>query len=118
MRISDWSSDVCSSDLHLRAVGKCIELEHPNRAVPDDGAGLLQDGSQLLRRIGSNIQNLVVVGHFARRLDCGGGRGAELFGADHIRRYGRSEEHTTELQSLMRISYAVFCLKKKNEHTQ
>src|SRR3546814_6819092 len=39
--------------------------------------------------------------------------------ARHIRfRYGRSEEHTSELQSLMRISYAVFCLKKKNNKTQ
>src|SRR3546814_10048350 len=35
----------------------------------------------------------------------------------HDRRPGRSEEHTSELQSLMRISYAVFCLKKKNRHT-
>src|SRR3546814_1373721 len=34
-----------------------------------------------------------------------------------IRRRSRSEEHTSELQSLMRISYAVFCLKKKNDHT-
>src|SRR3546814_1091223 len=33
-------------------------------------------------------------------------------------RFGRSEEHTSELQSLMRISYAVFCLKKKNKHTR
>src|SRR3546814_10574391 len=36
----------------------------------------------------------------------------------HSRRSARSEEHTSELQSLMRISYAVFCLKKKNTHTQ
>src|SRR3546814_9014675 len=34
-----------------------------------------------------------------------------------VQSFGRSEEHTSELQSLMRISYAVFCLKKKNKHT-
>src|SRR3546814_3151950 len=38
-------------------------------------------------------------------------------GGDLLRRFGRSEEHTSELQSLMRISYAVFCLKKKNNTT-
>src|SRR3546814_8707542 len=37
-------------------------------------------------------------------------------GALHVRPVGRSEEHTSELQSLMRISYAVFCLKKKKQH--
>src|SRR3546814_7418538 len=37
--------------------------------------------------------------------------------AKRAARYARSEEHTSELQSLMRISYAVFCLKKKNKHT-
>src|SRR3546814_8907471 len=50
-----------------------------------------------------------------------------LFGQDHTMRYRRfkyihcehrSEEHTSELQSLMRISYAVFCLKKKKQHTE
>src|SRR3546814_8043283 len=43
---------------------------------------------------------------------------SELLVADLVKRVGlRSEEHTSELQSLMRISYAVFCLKKKNTHT-
>src|SRR3546814_2445552 len=37
--------------------------------------------------------------------------------AKHVLKYGRSEEHTSELQSLMRISYAVFCLKKKKKKT-
>src|SRR3546814_6835265 len=37
---------------------------------------------------------------------------------ESVKRYGRSEEHTSELQSLMRISYAVFCLKKKKQHKQ
>src|SRR3546814_7638477 len=43
---------------------------------------------------------------------------AALEGAGYIRREERSEEHTSELQSLMRISYAVFCLKKKNKEKQ
>src|SRR3546814_9690773 len=45
----------------------------------------------------------------------GGRRGAS--GGRHLRDPGRSEEHTSELQSLMRISYAVFCLKKKTRYT-
>src|SRR3546814_5083978 len=44
-------------------------------------------------------------------------RGGGLTGADRLGENERSEEHTSELQSLMRISYAVFCLKKKNTHT-
>src|SRR3546814_10488149 len=53
------------------------------------------------------------VGHF---WDPGDSRGAAFRNTDHTRARGsfRSEEHTSELQSLMRISYAVFCLKKKN----
>src|SRR3546814_4141719 len=47
-----------------------------------------------------------------RRLWCGGDRAG---GHDGRQRHNRSEEHTSELQSLMRISYAVFCLKKKNK---
>src|SRR3546814_4614093 len=42
------------------------------------------------------------------------GRGDRIAVLVHVHRFGRSEEHTSELQSLMRISYAVFCLKKKN----
>src|SRR3546814_3916327 len=46
----------------------------------------------------------------------GGVRFAEIPAFGAVRRLGRSEEHTSELQSLMRISYAVFCLKKKTQH--
>src|SRR3546814_6016205 len=83
MRISDWSSDVCSSDL-LKGIdmirfdenGKIVEFEVMVRPL----SGLQALGEEMGRRLGA---------------------------------YLRSEEHTSELQSLMRISYAVFCLKKK-----
>src|SRR3546814_6384381 len=61
MRISDWSSDVCSSDL--------LELEHAHRPVPDDGAGLFQDAGQLLRGLRADVEDEVVVGHRVGRLD-------------------------------------------------
>src|SRR3546814_9672778 len=59
--------------------------------------------------------------HPAGRSARGGWRGLQFFGLREEARVGvptrpRSEEHTSELQSLMRISYAVFCLKKKNQH--
>src|SRR3546814_6789691 len=56
-------------------------------------------------RVGELIGELRAAGHDIRRADLGGG-------------LGRSEEHTSELQSLMRISYAVFCLKKKKNHQE
>src|SRR3546814_2649743 len=71
MRISDWSSDVCSSDLG-RSVAPCDETQARLKAGPTQFPSTYR--------------------RFARM---------------------RSEEHTSELQSLMRISYAVFCLKKK-----
>src|SRR3546814_1121765 len=89
MRISDWSSDVCSSDLRRAAVcdrhgdgGLAVRLSVPFDAFP-------------LSRPADH------------RRDPDGERVA-------VR---RSEEHTSELQSLMRISYAVFCLKKNKVHT-
>src|SRR3546814_3182551 len=104
MRISDWSSDVCSSDLlsvesntsrsdargsvMVAGISNCRTHEVPNpcrcrhceRAPESHARGRPPDGS--------------TAGH---RPDC------------------RSEEHTSELQSLMRITYAVFCLKKKKQ---
>src|SRR3546814_7161461 len=51
--------------------------------------------------------------------DLAGNVGQQFAGLDPLqRRPARSEEHTSELQSLMRISYAVFCLKQKKKHTQ
>src|SRR3546814_4729081 len=89
MRISDWSSDVCSSDLLADREGR-----HRNSAGHLDDRIEAVDAAQ------------------GRRLD----GNAEHRNAGH-RRDHRSEEHTSELQSLMRISYAVFCLKKKKKQT-
>src|SRR3546814_1324065 len=106
MRISDWSSDVCSSDLE----GIDAAAEHARRhdlsefrpAVPEAELEILivgdppgafeQERFQLTRSVGNLVARLIVQPE-------------------------RSEEHTSELQSLMRISYAVFCLKTKNTNT-
>src|SRR3546814_9248211 len=111
MRISDWSSVVCSSDLpKAHAQARCVHgrlrpevfrdqvgnplvsaaVDAPLHGV--EGVGAHGDGERLLAL--AEFSPVAV---------------AERCGRDH----GRSEEHTSELQSLMRISYAVFCLKKK-----
>src|SRR3546814_3668045 len=109
MRISDWSSDVCSSDLGT-ALRTCVLHSSTGRLLPR----LLPRRRRLLR---SHRQQLSVLPHLEqpRRLD----QVAELAIAVVARveraLVARSEEHTSELQSLMRISYAVFCLKKKTK---
>src|SRR3546814_4930400 len=107
MRISDWSSDVCSSDLH-RMQGALQPVAH------------LRVVRNLLRqRQEQRHRRLRVRGQVAalQRLPGALDGVVDAVGRDlHRRRApGRSEEHTSELQSLMRISYAVFCLKKKTD---
>src|SRR3546814_9883761 len=97
MRISDWSSDVCSSDLHvpsdhlLRSIDRFVDLgylrEHMRAYYSETGRPSI-DPELMIR--------MLIIGY------CMGIR--------------RSEEHTSELQSLMRISYAVFCLKKNTNY--
>src|SRR3546814_5215581 len=96
MRISDWSSDVCSSDLSRARHGRRL-------TEVGDRQPRLEVEQQSLRRL------LADAGHEAQR-------GEVVLGEDPGQGRRRSEEHTSELQSLMRISYAVFCLKKKKEH--
>src|SRR3546814_1576383 len=98
MRISDWGSDVCSSDLAGVAGGALDDdAAGPQRATL---LGILDDrpGGAVLHRA-TGILELGL---------------AEDLAAGLLGQLARSEEHTSELQSLMRISYAVFCLKKKN----
>src|SRR3546814_5429675 len=104
MRISDWSTDVCSSDLVIRSLKKV-------RSPPNDFSGrfdLTRRWSMPRARLKSHSALLPKcvasqTGSFAAR------SAPEKMPSPSI----RSEEHTSELQSLMRISYAVFCLKKK-----
>src|SRR3546814_1880360 len=104
MRISDWSSDVCSSDL------------------PDLDADLAAFRRQPLVHLHEHV-----VGQVLADREAGARDGFAAFHAEHVEAEAlaqlvehrdRSEEHTSELQSLMRNSYAVFCLKKKNQDLQ
>src|SRR3546814_5187520 len=147
MRISDWSSDVCSSDLLARGLAVLRPAPAESWELADSGtadeliardrlAGF--DPSQGLIRLtlldcGPREQVLLLSNHHLL-LDgwslpvllhelAALYEGSPLPPAFAWQRYlawreRRSEEHTSELQSLMRISYAVFCLKKKkNKHT-
>src|SRR3546814_8841851 len=130
MRISDWSSDVCSSDLYaacrprLRAPGDRHRRAFRSKPRPtpssSERAGASAPKSSPLRQ---NLQ-----GQFPA-LSGGCARAAGRPVACHLATHRRdddsaacdaerSEEHTSELQSLMRISYAVFCLKTKQQHTR
>src|SRR3546814_2652856 len=116
MRISDWSSDVCSSDLCYVHDGMslmprfCEDLVKHTAIVEIfdlrcfPAAEILAYGDKVQLRENARIFS----GHL-------GVPGAIEIPGDRILRGRsiRSEEHTSELQSLMRISYAVFCLKKK-----
>src|SRR3546814_10198877 len=110
MRISDWSSDVCSSDLASEAELReevDIQLRRMNDLVGYQLGRAASAGHKLFAApidIEPHAEQIV--------------RGLEKIYADKgvICEFDiRSEEHTSELQSLMRISYAVFCLKKKNK---
>src|SRR3546814_3112497 len=103
MRISDWSSDVCSSDLPIEEGRSAVQAREVGGKQRDIGAGV--HAAQMIIRFDADF----IVGHLLRsegRLRANDPVG----GRDY-----RSEEHTSELQSLMRISYAVFCLKKKRK---
>src|SRR3546814_3908608 len=122
MRISDWSSDVCSSDLdrsfrygvHRAPVGRALERHQrpqrrdlgpahvrvlPQQRAPEDGGSPHEPARH--RHLNATRAGTPVL---------------EVSpGEESMSRSERSEEHTSELQSLMRISYAVFCLKKKKK---
>src|SRR3546814_3939696 len=142
MRISDWSLDVCSSDLDRlhgtlipahgpRLMARKLWLRHQPacsgrvriddgacRALAERGASLLPGGVVGVEGDFSNHALVDLVSRQGRRI----GRGLVEYHASDLQRIAgrhsqeiedRSEEQTSELQSLMRISYAVFCLKKK-----
>src|SRR3546814_6568568 len=112
MRISDWSSDVCSSDLSIakaRPVLPPIALVRALQSASASARGCAPgpfhppSPAQPARNARAATDNTAY-----RTID-------PLLRS--AKANGRSEEHTSELQSLMRISYAVFCLKKKNTHS-
>src|SRR3546814_7602316 len=125
MRISDWSSDVCSSDLATGVFGahggglaegfegreNVITLHTFGKALGTEGALLCLP--RVLADFLINRGRGFIFSTAPSPLIAAVGRAALRLACDDP----RSEEHTSELQSLMRISYAVFCLKKKkHEH--
>src|SRR3546814_4710590 len=138
MRISDWSSDVCSSDLVREqfhdlygSFGVEIACGFVRKQHVGIGDNSPRDGDALLLAAGQfggcMIPPILQTYFFQRRHAGSLPRGPVLPTIeegkfDILKRAGpreqRSEEHTSELQSLMRISYAVFCLKKKQNTKQ
>src|SRR3546814_4964297 len=145
MRISDWSSDVCSSDLVLvdRGFGR-VRLHRCElaREVGEEDVGQGAHAAFLhVATAARHVTSQPMAASIMR--SCASGRRSPMawrltlrYGSNPLSvfaspccrirrsvalpclRENRSEEHTSELQSLMRISYAVFCLKKKNKTTQ
>src|SRR3546814_1223692 len=109
MRISDWSSDVCSSDL-IRPIAEGARPERAGRDRPDPEA--LRNEPQTTRMSNMLSFRKIAAGAAALSLAIALPFGASAHRAWMLPSSTRSEEHTSELQSLMRISYAVFCLKK------
>src|SRR3546814_685562 len=129
LRIRGWSSDVCSSDLSVagmdhgaggmqaHAAGEAgnplvdMQTMTPVPKLNDPGMGLMDNGRKVL-------SYAMLKSAFADPYGRDPSRDIELHLTGHMEKFAwsfRSEEHTSELQSLMRISYAVFCLKKKNK---
>src|SRR3546814_5972136 len=118
MRSSDGSSDVCSSDLASgagaddadRLAGRGADPRRLDPALGPGGIGdIFFDAADRHRAVAGEFDHAIAFAQSVLRADAaadlGHGRGC------------RSEEHTSELQSLMRLSYAVFCLKKKQQST-
>src|SRR3546814_6344840 len=115
MRISDWSSDVCSSDLvenriidvpaglpasSLVEASNYLSARLTGRTLEEAQAEVLKELEQQRAELDQLTQRVIE-------------RGLASWGGSQSGKGGRSEEHTSEIQSLMRNSYAVFCLKKK-----
>src|SRR3546814_2839968 len=124
MRISDWSSDVCSSDLIAGGIeADLLPLQVHHRRGDDDAAlarpcrrQKVEDDVDALRARGHIDVEGVNIGRLTRpdeRLAARRRLESRHLGERAARGVLRSEEQTSELQSLMRNSYAVFCLKKK-----
>src|SRR3546814_7413929 len=129
MRISDWSSDVCSSDLFRDITTLIHDADGFRKSIDRLADAAARHGPTLVAGIeargfifGSGVAHRLGLGFVpvrkSKKLP------GAVIGVDYTLEYGldrleihddRSEEHTSELQSLMRISYAVFCLKTKKQ---
>src|SRR3546814_8408880 len=101
MRISDWSSDVCSSDLKFSSVRPSVSIDR-NASIRRCSEGRMASRAMMTTAGAERIHPMPA-------------GAVPLLGVTAQHHEPRSEEHTSELQSLMRISYAVFCLKKKTK---
>src|SRR3546814_1729960 len=131
MRISDWSSDVCSSDLAGPSMASRVDAAPTVHPVAAHTEATIEAGAYRADAVAAAQQMVQVAGTAVPRP-----RGLEelvrayasaetsdaeqecLAGAVYFEAQGeplRSEEHTSEIQSLMRLSYAVFCLQKKKQ---
>src|SRR3546814_5538461 len=113
MRISDWSSDVCSSDLLAAFVR--TNAAPVKEAVMTASKGLPK---RLRHILALEDFEAAARGHLPRPIFGYVSGASETNASLRDNRLARSEERTSELQSLMRTSYAVFCLKKKIETAQ
>src|SRR3546814_1429693 len=108
MRISDWISDVCSSDLIPLSAPPDMPVHILHLHSAFDLGGKEARAVRLMNAFGDAARHTIVSGV----PDALSARDAIAPGI----KYERSEEHTSELQSLMRLSYAVCCLNKKTKH--
>src|SRR3546814_7656275 len=126
MRISDWSSDVCSSDLARDVDTETIwsiasrkkktiaALNFPLTAPAPEGInGAIVPGFVPAKHLRRNTHPRELFERIKTEIP---GFDPKELAWDFDKEKQRSEEHTSELQSLMRISYAVFCLKKKKNN--
>src|SRR3546814_9604130 len=118
MRISDWSSDVCSSDLALDAFLDLKTRDDPLiQASARHTHAYLSQGRHGLKALhGIPVRNFRTLLSIKTRRPLGEDLRRQVEEQLAKLDLTRSEEHTSELQSLMRISYAVFCLKKKKKY--
>src|SRR3546814_1984011 len=123
MCISDWSSDVCSSDLYLNSetsASPSTLLGTRSTVLSPAGTPVDADGNGVPDSTLAGLYNTCISlpESVLGAIGLGGACGPRAGGLPAIAGANRSEEHTSELQSLMRSSYAVFCLKTKKTTKQ
>src|SRR3546814_4751027 len=120
MRISDWSSDVCSSDLRSEAIIQEANLQLEQKVKERTGEIIrknLEIEDERKKQMASEYERKLAMAEMST-LRAQMNPHFMFNSLNTLEAFIlRSEEHTSELQSLMRISYAVFCLKKKNKIT-